>query len=144
MIYDSIDRHLAAAGSIDRAAVPLGMFLAWCSGVRLLSPEFEAAHEDLLLRLRYREITGSELLTVGCGGVLSADVLNAEGREFTERHLDGFFEDLRATFGPDIYGMEDSWQQYDRVAPLLMRRLMAKRHGPDRRNGERRWWQRWR
>jgi hypothetical protein len=144
VIYDSIDRHLATAGSIDRAAVPLGMYLAWCAGMKLLSPAFEAAHEDLLLRLRYREVTGSVLLTAGCGGVLSADVLNAEGRDFTERHLDGFFDDLRASFGPDIYGMEDSWQQYDRVVPLLMQRLMGKRNGSGRNDGERRWWQIWR
>jgi len=141
MSYDTVQRHLPAAGSIDRAAVPLGLYLAWCANLKLLSDEFEAANEFLLLRLRYREITGSELLTVGCGGELAPDVLSAAGRAFTEGYLDGYLDDFRSVFGEDIYDVEDSWTEYDRLAPVLTRRLLAP---ATRRGGERRWWQIWR
>ncbi len=149
MIYDSLAHHLPAAGSIDRAAVPLGMFVAFCANLGLVSASFAQRHETLLLRLRYREITGSELLTAGCGGELQRDMLSEAGQAFADRYLDRYMEDFRSVFGNDVYAVADSWQQYDRIAPVLMREL----HGADparkRRAGstdsrEKRWWQIWR
>ena len=39
MLIDSIDNHLAEAKEFDRAAVPMGMYLAWCVNLGLVSEE---------------------------------------------------------------------------------------------------------
>ena len=142
MTYDDLDNHLPAAGSIDRAAVPLGMYLAWCANLGLLSTAFQQAHERLVLRLRYREITGSELLVAGCGGSLTSDVLSEAGCAFTRTYLSGFLADCRAVFGEDVYGVQDDWSQYDRIAPVLTKKYMTGRADPV--DSGKRWWQIWR
>ena len=112
MIYDDLDRHLPVAGAIERAAVPLGMYLAWCVNLQLTGRTLEDEAGSMLLRLRYREKTGSELLLAVCGGVL------------------------------DAVDVEDDWDHYDRLAPLLTRRYLGEGRGTDRRG--RRWWKFWR
>ena len=39
--YDSLDAHLAEAGDIARASVPMGMLLAWCVNMHLVSPALQ-------------------------------------------------------------------------------------------------------
>lgn len=129
MIYDDIGRHLEAAGSFDRAAVPLGMYVAWCANLQLLSREFADAHAALVMRVRFREITGAELLVAGGAGVLEDRQLNEEGRRFTAAWLPGYLDDFRSVFGGSPYDVKDDWDHYDRIAPLLTRRLMDARQG---------------
>jgi len=152
LIYDSLDNHLASAGSIDRAAVPLGMYVGWCANLGLMSPEFDAAHHELVVRLRYREVKGSELLVAGCGGVLQSECLSPAGQAFTERYYDQYLDDFRATFAGDVYDIEDSWASYEQIAAVLTRAYMApKRSRFSRRSSDptvegstKRWWQVWR
>ena len=68
MIYDDLDRHIAEAGSIEKAAVPLGMYLAWCVNLQLVGECLHVESERALLRVRYREMRGSDLLVSACGG----------------------------------------------------------------------------
>ncbi len=42
MIIDDIDLHIEEAGSIDRAALVPGMYLAWCVNLQLVAPKLEA------------------------------------------------------------------------------------------------------
>jgi hypothetical protein len=150
--FDDLSRHLPVAGSIDRAAVPLGMYLAWCANHQLLSSALQDEAAALILRVRFREVVGSELLVAGCGGRLRPEHLNAEGSAFSEAYYGRYLDDFRATFGSEPYGVEDDWEHYDRIAPLLTRRLMAFRagsagggtSGSGRQGGERRWWKFWR
>lgn len=149
MSYDSLDHHLTEAGSIERAAVPTGMYLAWCANLGLLSQAFEEAHHALVMRVRYREIKGSELLVAGCGGDLKPEHLSNAGREFTERYFSRYLEDFAQVFADDIYGVEDSWPNYDEIARLLTREYMgpAAATSPAGRAGhseDKRWWQVWR
>lgn len=151
-VLDDLSRHLPAAGSIDRAAVPLGMYLAWCANHQLLSGELQGQAAALVLRVRFREITGSELLVAGCGGSLAAEHLSVEGRAFSETYYHRYLDDFRETFGADPYGVEDDWEHYDRIAPLLTRRLMSfrsvsddgKAAGAAEQRGGRKWWKFWR
>jgi len=151
MIHDDLARHLPAARSFDRAAVPLGMYVGWCANLQLLSASLERAAGGLVMRVRYREITGAELLVGGCGGVLSDEHLNDEGRSFTAAYLPRYLDAFRATFGGDPYDVKDAWAHYDLIAPVLTRELMAFRGrgaaGGTRGakvlgSGDRRWWQR--
>lgn len=150
--FDDLGRHLAAAGSIDRAAVPLGMYLAWCANHQLLSPALQDHAGTLVLRVRFREVTGSELLVAGCGGCLGAEHLDAEGRAFTEAYYGRYLDDFRSIFGADPYGVRDDWDHYDRIAPLLTRQLMSFRGGSSadrvhesvpRRRERSNWWKFW-
>lgn len=148
MIHDDLGRHLAAAGAIDRAAVPLGMYLAWCTNLQLISDELAGEHGRLVLRVRYREITGAELLVGACAGELADRHLNDEGRRFTAFYLPRYLDDFRTTFGTDPYAVPDDWVHYDLIAPLLTRELMAfrKNHsaGGSKVIGrtDQRWWRR--
>ena len=138
MIVDSVAAHLAEARTIDRAAVPTGMFVAWCANLQLLAPAFEEEASALVLRVRYREITGSELLVAGCGGELVEDHLTAEGAAFARRYYPHYLDDFRRVFGDAIYDVKDDWAHYDRIAPVLTDALMG-----GRRRARRRWWHFW-
>lgn len=148
MPIDDLDRHLPAAGSIDRAAVPLGMYLAWCGNLHLLSATFQQTHELALTRLRYRDLSPAEFLTACTGGHLDAEDLSDEGRAFAQAYYPDYLADFRDAFGGDPYDVRDDWAHYDRIAPVLTRRLMAWKHGGKTGTraaaGERKWWQVWR
>ena len=139
MRYDDVQSHLAAAGgSMDKAAVPLGMYLALCVNVGLTGAELDESSQTAVLRVRYREITGAELLISGCAGVLDARWFNEQGRDFCERYYASFLDDFRAVFGDDLYEVRDDWDHYDQLAPLLTERL----YGKPRRSKP--WWKLWR
>jgi hypothetical protein len=124
-VFDDVGRHLGEGRSFDRAALPLGHYLAWCAGLGLLSDALSEGAAGLVLRVRFREIGGSELAVAGCGGVLAAGHLNDEGRAFTARYYGDYLEAFRDLLGPDPYSARDEWEQYDRIAPWLTRHLMA-------------------
>jgi hypothetical protein len=123
-IFDDIGLHLEQARSFDRAVVPLGMYLAWCANHQLLSESLAERAADLVMRVRFREITGSELAVAGCAGVMAAEHLSGEGRAFTEHYYPGYLDEFRAEFGADPYAVRDDWDHYDRIAPKLTRALM--------------------
>lgn len=149
-MLDDLDRHMAAAGDVARATVPMGMFLAWCGHLQLISSAFEQAHETALLRLRYRELSPAEFFTACTGGSIDLENLNAQGRAFAELYYPQFLEDLQSVFGPDVYQIHDNWDSYDAIAPLLTRRFMTWKNGAGpgdalkaRKRGSRKWWQPW-
>ncbi len=137
MVYDDVGRHVARAGGFDRASVPLGIYVAWLANHQLLSDGFCDRVGELLTRVRFREVTGSELALAGCGGVLESAQLNAEGESFTSHYYGRYLDDFRAEFGMDPYSVKDDWDHYDRMARRLTAALMRFR-APARP-----WWQRW-
>ena len=140
MTYDDIDAHYALAGSIERAATPLGMYLAWCVNLALVSDELRTAAGRELLRVQIREITGAELLIKVCHGRLEARHLNAAGQDFTARSYREYLAAYATTFGvavDAIYTVEDTWDHYDRIAPWLTRW-----HLGEPPTQKRHWWER--
>src|SRR5690349_14664182 len=97
---DDIDAHIAAAGSIDRAALVPGMYLAWCVNLQLISAQFEAAHEREVLRVRYRELSPAAFFLRTTGGHLTADVLSERGCAFAAKH----YATYRADTSTSLYG----------------------------------------
>jgi hypothetical protein len=143
IVYDDIDRHIARAGSIERAATPIGVYLAWCVNLSLVSDDLLLDAGREALRVRLREITGSELLIKACHGRLTSDHLSIQGRDFTTRRYPGYLAAYARTFGvaaDGIYEVADSWDNYDRVAAILTRWHLG--DPPARTNQGRRWWQR--
>lgn len=137
MVYEDVGRHVASAGGFDRAAVPLGIYVAWLANHHLLNEDFCERIGDLLTRVRFREVTGSELAVAGCGGVLESAQLSPEGESFTREYYARYLDDMRAEFGTDPYLVEDDWDHYDRMARRLTAALMRFR------GVTRPWWRRW-
>lgn len=130
-VIDAVDRHLDAAGSVDRAAGPLGVYLAWCANLGLLSESFSRGAETDLVRVRMRDMMPGEFLVKAGAGALRAADLTTEGLEFTRRCYPGYVEAYAAALEVPpgaIYKVADSWENYDRVAPELTRQLYGRRH----------------
>lgn len=153
-VFDDLDRHMEEAGSLARAAVPLGMYLAWCANLQLISGRFQKDHEDNLLRLRYRELSPAEFFTATTSGSLAYSQLSPSGADFTRAYYHRYPEDFRATFSVDPSAVRDDWAHYDQIAAVLTRHFMAWKDGGRAKrlyppsNGERlarrsRWWRRW-
>ncbi len=145
---------MARAGSLDRAAVPPGMYFAWCANLQLVSGRFQQDHEDALLRLRYRELSPAEFFTATTSGALVLEQLSPSGAAFSRAYYHRYMDDFRATFPGDPYAVRDDWPHYDQIAAVLTRHFMAWKDGGRARklhppgNGERlsqriKWWRRW-
>ncbi len=129
-IIDDIDQHMTLAGSIGRAAVPPGFFLAWCANLQLLSDSFDRSARLALVRLRIRDITPGEFLVTACHGRFDGGLLNERGQKFVSNYYAlQYLADFAATFakaGPDdpaLYDVPDDWAHYDQLAPVLTKRL---------------------
>jgi hypothetical protein len=139
-VIDDIDRHMGEAGSIARAAGPLGVYLAWCANLDLLSDELKQGIAGEVVRLRMRDLRPVEFLIKATAGSLRREHLNEVGLQFTERYYAEYLDDYAAALNLEassVYDVEDSWANYDRVAPELTRRLY--RRGRKR---AKHWWQR--
>lgn len=114
-----------------RAYAPMGQLVAWAVNLRLVDEAAMLEHEGLLLRIRFREARGSELL-VACGGDLARELFNADGQRFLDGYYDAYLGDYAQALGlgEDPYTAEEDWANYDKVAAVLTRRYMG---GPPRR-----------
>lgn len=141
MIVDDIGWRMRQAGasaaerSIDRAAAVPGLFLAWSAQMGLAHPRLAEGDSRALLRLKYREITGSELLVSACGGCLDDNALSPAGMAFAAKHYAAFEAIAQERLGSPI---KDDWPSYDRIAPWLTERYL----GP-RRNRQLPAWRQW-
>ena len=134
---------MEAAGGVDRAAVPLGMLLAWLVNLDLLSPAFAQQHASAIVRLKYRELKGSELLVSACGGELYWSDLNDQGERFLRELYPAYLDQFVATFSTDPYSVEDSWDNYDRFSPVLTAALLGPSNSSKKNASKKRWWSFW-
>jgi hypothetical protein len=136
-IYDDIDHHMAAAGSIERAAVPLGFFVAWLVNLQLISTDLQRRAGDDLVRLRMRDLTPGHFFIKHCHGRFGSADLNERGQHFVDSYyqhsyLSDFAEALKLPRRDTsaIYRIDDDWAHYDQLAPLLTRRFFAAGRNP--------------
>ena len=135
LVVDSIDRHLAAADSIESAAVIPGIFIAWCVNMGLVNPAEFVNVERSVVRLKYREITGGEFLVAALSGELHEEHLSERGIIFARRWYEAFLEEANVRLGETP---EPKWASYEQMAPWLTERLLG------RTSGRRKWWRFWR
>ena len=146
MIVDDIGRRMREAGassaerSIDRAAAVPGLFLAWSAQMGLVHHRLTEGDSRALLRLKYREITGGELLVSACGGCLDHNALSPAGMAFAAKHYAAFEAVVQERLGSPI---KDDWPSYDRVAPWLTERYLGPPPGR-RMPAWRQWLNKWR
>ena len=114
----------------EAAATHTGMFVAWA----LLSGLAGEIHvEDLeedFPALKARSITPGAYFFQVCDGKFTDEDLNDEGNAFAESYFDpekgkylSDYEKVLADDVPGLYYVEDTWANYDRLAPTLERRF---------------------
>ena len=124
VIYDSIDEHLKLAGEFDKAAIPMGMYLAWALNLGLLRQELVREHQPLITRVRMQDAKGSELL-MALGGNLDETLFSERGNRFAGNYYPRYMIDYALVFGRDPYLVEDTWSNYDKIAKLLTKELLG-------------------
>lgn len=117
----------------DNGGTHIGMFLAWIIH-NDLQGEFhnEESPEDLEA-VRARRMTGREFLFRACDGKFRQDDLSEEGNEFAAAYYSGeggegygaYIEDYERVLAAElrsIYDVEDTWANYDAIAPVISSR----------------------
>jgi len=136
MSYDRADWHYGADNypkdfPPENGGTHIGMFLAWAimSGL-----EGELHREDSpasLAAVRARQMTGRQFLFKECDEKFTDEDLSGEGNAFTKEYYNitdeqgcRYLADYERAFpGVPAYHVEDTWQSYDKIAPLISRRF---------------------
>lgn len=151
MAYDRADFDYSTEAEPlpkGHAATHIGMFLAWAV-FNDLENDFHRQHSaELLAKLRRREITGRQFFEAVCNGRFTERELSVEGNDFAEYYYANqagergpYFEDYRKTLVaglPSFWHVADTWENYDKLAPVISRRYQRWKNPP-----RKRWWQFW-
>ncbi len=121
-----------------------GMFLAWALLSGLGNPQFA---EDVAA-LRARSTTPGRFLYEQQDGKFVDEQLNDEGNAFTAAYFEpekgGYLHDYAEVLSQELetaYHVADTWANFDRLKPMLDRRLGEWRSG--KLQPKRPWWKLW-
>lgn len=129
MAFDKWDWHadnVPEGFPVENGAVHIGVYFAWCANNDLISFDEDEGHEvENIEELKNREITGTQYFINNCDGKLWDVDFNEEGLEFTEFYYEElFFEDYSEASGDTPnYTVDDNWDIYDKVAPIIDKRF---------------------
>lgn len=131
MKYDDVEQHLLDLetefeGMARACGTHIGLYLTWLAAQSMLAEQL-APHAEAV---RQRKVAGRELLMAHCDEKLLESDLNARGNAFTRAYYPTrFHADYMRVFSiadnpPEaFYQVEDSWENYDRLASVLDARL---------------------
>ena len=110
----------------ENGATHIGMFLAWAIQRGLDNESARKRNLAALELVRQREMTGAEFLLKRCDEKFGKFVLNDEGNAFTEAYYEAQYADdyeriLRGDL-PTIYHVQNSWENFDKIAEVIDRR----------------------
>jgi hypothetical protein len=140
MTYDDAAWHTAGDFPADlpaeAAATHAGIFLAWALLSGLGGDYHVVDGAEDLERLRARKLTPGEYFLVACDGKLTNEEFSPEGNAFVRAYYqqDGasFIADYREYLAkglPSEYHVADSWTSFEKLQPVLDRRLANWRRG---------------
>ena len=140
MKYDDASWHSGAEFPADlppeAGATHSGMFLAWAL-ISGLGGEYHVldSAEDLA-RLRARKLTPGQYFLMVCDGKFTDEDLSAEGNAFAQAYFDlekgNYLGDYREYLVKGLasdYHVPDTWKSFDKLRPVLDRRLANWRRG---------------
>ncbi|QNH78114.1 hypothetical protein GGD92_07585 [Pseudomonas protegens] len=135
MKYDDASWHYGGDFPADlptsAGATHIGLFLAWMLINGFASEELVDDAAEEITQVRSRDLDGRAFLLQILDEKLSEADFNDEGNAFALAYYQGqdnsrFYCDYEKTLAPEpgtIYRVENSWSNYDRLAPVLDRRL---------------------
>jgi hypothetical protein len=136
---DEYPRHLPP----EAAATHTGMFLAWAMLSGLGGDVFDAGDHE---RLKKRAVTPGRFF-LDSDGKLVDEMLSDEGNRFAQAYFDmekgTYLHDYDRVLCAGVetaYEVPDTWQNFDRLKPMLDRRLDEWRRGV---LGRKPWWKFW-
>ena len=151
MSYDRADYDYSTEAEPlpkGHAATHIGMFLAWAALQRLLNDFHEEHSAPLVAQLRARQITGRQFFEAACREQFAEKDLNVEGNAFAEHYYrdasgerGDYFADYKKVLAsglPSFWHVADTWQNYDKLEPVVTKRYEAWKNPP-----RKRWWQFW-
>jgi hypothetical protein len=104
-------------GGTDRNVEKLGAYVAWLINNRLFTDYIERTCESEITDVRLQSTTGADFLATALHGELTPNMLEPEGKAFTERYL------LSGKYDEDYQSVEfigdDEWVRYADLAPLI-------------------------
>ena len=151
MAYDRADfDYSTEADPLPKGhgATHIGMFLAWAAFNGLINEFHQQRSAEPLASLRRRQITGRQFFEAVCNGRFTERELSVEGNDFAEHYYANqagergpYFGDYRKVLVaglPSFWHVADTWENYDKLAPVISRRYQEWKNPP-----RRRWWQFW-
>jgi hypothetical protein len=148
--YDRADWHNGAE-NFPRTLPPeaggthIGMFLAWAILSGLESEMHRAESRDAVDAVRARRMTGREFLFQQRDEKLTDNDFNEEGNAFATSYYGStnspYLADYERTFargGRSLYKTEDTWANYELIAPSITEAFEAWK-----RRKARPWWRFW-
>ena len=112
----------------ENGGTHIGMYLAWIIQRDLGSAMLRKYARDSLSLLRERKITGRKLLFNELDEKFVGSLLTKVGKDFTRDYYETscYIDDYDTVLGgalPTLYHVEDSWDNYDKLAPVIDQRF---------------------
>lgn len=124
----------------ENAATHIGMFLAWCIDNDLMSEELTEDVEEEIKQVKNRELSGADFLIDICDESFGEYDLNELGNDFAKAYYEytdstkftekyaSYIDDYarllnNSSTENDIYKVENSWQNYDLLKPIIEQRF---------------------
>ncbi|HEX7335746.1 MAG TPA: hypothetical protein VF252_00955 [Gemmatimonadales bacterium] len=137
---DRADWHYSAGnypGDLppENGGTHIGMYLAWIVHHGLGSAMLQKYARDSLPLLRERKVTGRQLLFSELDEKLFYSLLTKVGKDFTRVYYDDtgcYLADYEGVLGeglPTLYHVEDSWENYDKLATAIDQRFFRWQQG---------------
>lgn len=134
MKYDDASWHYGGDFPKDlpdeAGATHSGMFLAWALLSGLAGPIHLNDFPDDLRKLRARQVTPGRFFLDTCDGKFTDEDLDDRGNAFARDYFDlqkgTYLRDYTKVLGgsvPTLYHVKDTWDNFDRVKPVLDRRF---------------------
>jgi hypothetical protein len=106
----------------------IGIYLAWIIHRGLGSATLRKYSGEMYRQVLDRQATGRDLLFSELDEKFFSELLSKEGREFTRDYYESneYLNDYDQNLGSNLetlYEVSDTWENYDRMVPVLDQRL---------------------
>ena len=114
----------------ENAGTHIGIYLAWVIHRQLGSKQLVKLGAETYQKVLRREATGRDLLLAELDEKFFPQLLNSEGGAFTSAYYEtnDFLNDYDLVLGGELeslYHVQDTWENYDKMAVRLDERLAA-------------------
>jgi hypothetical protein len=114
----------------ENGGTHIGIYLAWIIHRQLGSKQLVKLGAETYQKVLRREATGRDLLLAELDEKFFPQLLNSEGGAFTRAYYEtnDFLNDYDLVLGGELeslYHVQDTWENYDKMAERLDERLAA-------------------